>query len=78
MVAEIPDPACKEIASTKLAPKYAIARDALRKIYGEPSGIKPVKPMKIVIWGVGFWEEKNHGMGHSKNGREIHPVVGIN
>ena len=78
MIAEIPDPECSELKNTKLAPKYKQARDFIRKIYGEPSAIQKVKPTKIILYGVGFWEKMNHGQGHSKFGREIHPVVGIN
>ncbi|MBS1903224.1 MAG: hypothetical protein JSS75_05940 [Bacteroidetes bacterium] len=77
MIAEIPDPDCKELSNTKLAPKYRQAREVLKKVYGEPGAIVKVKPMKITIWGIGFWEKMNHGTGHSTNGREIHPVVGI-
>jgi hypothetical protein len=78
MIIEIPDPACPEIKGTKLAKNYTQSRQFIDDNFGAPGKkIIAVTKKTVTVWGLGFWDKSNHGTGHSKNGREIHPVVGI-
>jgi hypothetical protein len=83
IIAEIPDPAnCTEVGATTKASQYAAARAQIDALFGAPPrnafrSIPRAQQRAITIHGVGFFDKRNHGTGHAKNGREIHPVYEV-
>lgn len=82
MVCEIPNPDdCSEVGASSKASKYRSARKRVEDLFGPvPKSITKLpksKQQEVTFHGVGFWEKKNHGTGHSKNGRELHPVFKV-
>ena len=74
MICEVPDP--------DLCPgnKYDDAWRTVRALVDEQIGkptrkVKHVDGPRVTVDGLGFWDKPDHGEGHSKNGREIHPVI---
>jgi hypothetical protein len=66
MIVEIPDPQCVE--GTNYGSAYQSARDALRRV--------PRRGLVEVI-GVGFFDFIHTQRGISRNGFELHPVLGL-
>jgi hypothetical protein len=80
MICEIPDPDnCSEVQKSAKAGSFRRARQMIDKKFGKPPGSikKLAKADTVVIHGVGFWDKRDHGTGHAKNGRELHPVFKI-
>jgi hypothetical protein len=66
MIAEIPDPQCAQ--GTEYRAVYQSARDSLRRV--------PRRGLVEVI-GVGFFDFIHTQRGISRNGFELHPVIGL-
>ena len=79
MIAEIPSPDdCPEIALHMA--EYRKARNDAEALVGRLTGTQLhalSAPVAVTITGYGFYDKKGHGKGHSRNGREIHPVLSI-
>ncbi len=43
----------------------------------EPGIALLTTPVEITVKGIGFWDTRNHGKGHSKTGLELHPLIDI-
>lgn len=79
MVAEIPSPECKEVQKTSRYKKFAELYTWFTVNIGNPtSSFKTlVKPLKVRITGVGYYDFIHGQRGMAPNGREIHPVLSI-
>jgi hypothetical protein len=78
MIIEIPSPDdCPEVSTHK--EEYRIARAKAESLFGviTSQSIHCVPRKDITAVGYGFFDKKGHGKGHSRNGREIHPVLRI-
>jgi hypothetical protein len=80
LIAEIPDPDCTKLKGFPgLRSKYKSARTFIESaVDASPGDVKPLDaPVKVVVTGAIFFDKVAHGSGHSPNGIEIHPVLGI-
>jgi len=80
MIAEIPSPNCAKLQH------FPGLRDAFtnaRRFVDDNTETRPqsvhflTAPVKIKITGVLFFDKMAHGMGHARNGIELHPVLSI-
>ena len=76
MIAEIPDPACTNVATSPSVSKFQTARQQFGAFTTTSKNITKtlylVKPGLYTITGVGFIDKASHGLGHADNGIELH------
>jgi len=77
LVAEIPDPSCRSVASSPEEALFASARQTVVAKLGEPrEGFQPAG-FSVRVDGITFFDKVAHGNGHAPNGIEIHPILKI-
>jgi len=81
LIAEIPSPECPEVfANPTMKELFTGLRETYDEYIGQPRNgkIQAVNPpVQVEVVGVPFWDMADHGGGHSANGIELHPLVGI-
>jgi len=77
LVAEIPDPTCRSVASSAETTLFAAARQTVVAKLGEPhEGFRKVG-LSVHVEGITFFDKAAHGTGYAPNGIEIHPILKI-
>jgi hypothetical protein len=79
MVAEYPSAHCPEVRATSRYDRFLKLNEWFLANIGSPtSRFKTLRsPVKVRLTGVGFFDRKHGQKGLAPNGREIHPVLGM-
>ena len=79
MVAEIPNTECSELRGTSRYNSFVDLNLWFEKNIGHASSRFhfPDKLIPVKLTGIGFWDFLHGQKGMAKNGREIHPVIGM-
>ncbi len=76
MIVEFTDPACAK--GSRGAKQMTAARAAFLKLIGKPTPkLKRVKPIRVTVSGVGFFDKMHGQTGVAPNGVELHPVLSV-
>jgi hypothetical protein len=77
LIAEIPDPACRDACSSGFAGRYGAARAALLSGIDELAARGSTDTIVLEIIGVGFFDHPHGQTGAASNYFELHPVLAL-